>query len=91
VAQLVIDPRYEGIPGVAHGGYLAGVAAKELGGPVTVTLTRVVQPGSSVTLERHDAEVMLRVGDEVPDRVLFVHLSERPSNRELRAVARSFR
>jgi hypothetical protein len=24
VALLVIDPRYEGIPGVAHGGYLAG-------------------------------------------------------------------
>jgi hypothetical protein len=65
VAQLVIDRRYEGIPGVAHGGYLAGVAAKELGGSVTVTLTRVVQPGSTVTLERHDAEVVLRVADEV--------------------------
>jgi len=65
VAQVVIDERYEGIPGVAHGGYLAGVAAKELDGPVTVTLTRVVQPGSTVTLERHDAEVVLRVGDEV--------------------------
>ncbi|HEV3096543.1 MAG TPA: hypothetical protein VG104_05305 [Candidatus Dormibacteraeota bacterium] len=65
MAHLVIDERYEGIPGVAHGGYLAGVAAKGLGGPVTVTLTRVVQPGSTVTLERHDAEVVLRVGDEV--------------------------
>lgn len=65
MAQRVIDRRYEGMPGVAHGGYLAGVAAKELDGPVTVTLTRVVQPGSTVTLERHHAEVVLRVGDEI--------------------------
>ena len=64
MAQLVIDKRYEGIPGVSLGGYVAGVAAKELGASVTVTLARVVVPGSTVTLERSESQVLVRVGDE---------------------------
>src|SRR5207302_4493908 len=65
LAQLVIDKRYEGIPGVSLGGYVAGVAAKELGASVTVTLARVVVPGSTVTLERSESRVLVRVGDEL--------------------------
>ena len=65
MAQLVIDKRYEGIPGVSLGGYVAGVAAKELGASVTVTLARVVVPGSTVTLERSESQVLVRVGDEL--------------------------
>ena len=44
---------------------MAGVAAKELGPSVMVTLARAVPPGSSVTFERNDSEVLLRVGGEV--------------------------
>ena len=63
--RVVIDQRYEGIPGVSLGGYVAGVAAKELGPSATVTLTRIVRPGSGVTLEWKESEVLLRVDDEL--------------------------
>jgi hypothetical protein len=65
LAQLVIDKQYEGIPGVSLGGYLAGIAAKGLGRSATVTLTKVVRPGASVTLERNDYGVLLRVNGEL--------------------------
>ena len=63
--ELVIDRRYEGIPGVSLGGYVAGLAAKELGPSVAVTLTKGVPPGSSITLERTESQAVLRVDGEV--------------------------
>jgi hypothetical protein len=63
--EVIIDRRYEGIPGVSLGGYVAGVAAKELGGSVTVTLARIVEPGSTLTLERNGSEVRLHIADEL--------------------------
>jgi hypothetical protein len=63
--ELTIDKRYEGIPGVSIGGYVAGLAAKELGASVAVTLTKGVPPGSSITLERSESQVVLRVDGEV--------------------------
>jgi hypothetical protein len=63
--ELVIDKRFEGMPGVSHGGYVAGLAAKQLGPSVAVTLTKVVPPGSTVTFERSDSRVVLRVDGEV--------------------------
>ena len=36
--MLVIDPRYCGPPGIANGGYVAGLLAAPLAGPVEVTL-----------------------------------------------------
>src|SRR5467141_1296573 len=47
--ELEIDKRYEGIPGVTLGGYLAGLVAKKLGPSVAVTLSKAVPPGSTVT------------------------------------------
>jgi hypothetical protein len=62
--ELVIDKRYEGIPGVSLGGYVAGLAARDLGPSVAVTLMKAVPPGSTVTLERVEAQVVLRVDGE---------------------------
>jgi len=63
--ELVVDKRYEGIPGVSLGGYVAGLAAKELGPSVAVTLIKAVPPGSTVTIERSESQVLLRVDGEV--------------------------
>jgi hypothetical protein len=63
--ELVIDTIYEGFPGVSLGGYVAGLAAKDLGWSVAVTLTKAVTPGSTVTLDRSASEVLLRVEGEV--------------------------
>jgi len=63
--EFDIDKRYEGIPGVSIGGYVAGLAAKDLGPSVAVTLTRAVPPGSTVTLERSESQVLLRVDGQL--------------------------
>jgi hypothetical protein len=63
--EFAIDMLYEGIPGVSLGGYVAGVAAKELGPSVAVTLIKAVPPGSTVALERSDSEVLLRVDGDL--------------------------
>ena len=63
--ELRIDQRYEGFPGISHGGYLAGVVANELGPSVAVTLTKPVPLGLPVTLERSESQVLLRIGGEV--------------------------
>jgi len=63
--ELVIDKRYEGIPGVSLGGYLAGIAAKELGPSAAVALMKPVPPGSAVTLERGESQVVLRFDGEI--------------------------
>jgi hypothetical protein len=63
--ELVIDIRYEGIPGVSLGGYLAGIAAKELGPSAAVALIKPVPPGSEVTLERSESQVVLRFDGEI--------------------------
>ncbi len=47
------------------GGYVAGLAAKELGPAAAVTLTRVVPPGSTVTLDRGQLQVLMRVDGEL--------------------------
>jgi hypothetical protein len=62
--ELVVDQRYEGIPGVSLGGYVAGLAAKELGPSAAVTLIKAVPPGSTVTLERSESQALLRVNGE---------------------------
>jgi hypothetical protein len=62
--EIAIDKRFEGIPGVSLGGYVAGLAAKELGPSAAVTLLKAVPPGSTVTLERSGSQVLLRVNGE---------------------------
>jgi hypothetical protein len=61
----VIDPRFCGLPEIAHGGYVAGVIAAALGGASTeVRLRRPVPPGRHLSLERADPELVeLRDGE----------------------------
>jgi hypothetical protein len=63
--EIVIDKRYQGVPGVSLGGYVAGLAAKELGPSAAVTLTKGVPPGSTVTLDRGESQVLMRVDGEL--------------------------
>jgi hypothetical protein len=63
--ELVIDQRHEGLPGICHGGYLAGVVANGLGPAVAVTLTKPVPLGVPLVLERSESQVLLRIGGEV--------------------------
>jgi hypothetical protein len=63
--EIFIDKRYQGVPGVSLGGYVAGLAARELGPSAAVTLTKVVPPGSTVTLDRAESQVLVRVDGEV--------------------------
>lgn len=66
----MIDELYTGIPGVTHGGYIAGLAARGLGDAVAVTLSRPVAPGSTAVLERLESETLLRTNDEVAARAV---------------------
>jgi len=72
--ELRIDRRYEGFPGISHGGYLAGVVANELGPSVAVTLTKPVPLGLPVTLERSESQVLLRIGGEVAATAIHAQL-----------------
>jgi hypothetical protein len=49
---IAIDPRFAGMPSIAHGGYLAGVLARDVDAPAAeVRLKRPVEPGRQVTVE----------------------------------------
>ncbi|MDQ6714472.1 MAG: hypothetical protein M3Z28_15020 [Candidatus Dormibacteraeota bacterium] len=63
--ELTIDKCYEGVPGICYGGYVAGVVAKGLGPSVAVTLTKPVPVGSTVSLERGESQMVLRLDGEV--------------------------
>lgn len=53
----LLDPmpdRFEGFPGLMQGGYLAGVAAGPLHGPVRVQIRRPVRPGDTLAVSVAD-------------------------------------
>ena len=62
--QLTIDPRFTGIPEIAHGGYVAGILTAALGaGGSRVRLRRPVPTGRPLRMERGaSAQVELRDG-----------------------------
>src|SRR5829696_7159312 len=52
-----IDERFAGMPGIAHGGYVAGLMAAALNASsAEVRLRRPITPGRPVALERHGGE-----------------------------------
>jgi hypothetical protein len=53
--ELFVDRRFEGFPGIANGGYLAGLFHRELGGSVEVTLRRPTPVDVPLWLERPSA------------------------------------
>jgi hypothetical protein len=63
----VIDPRFAGMPDIAHGGYTSGLMAGALGGhTVEVRLKRPVRPGRRLELRRAAGELVeLRDGDDL--------------------------
>jgi hypothetical protein len=63
--QVVIDRRFDGMPEIAHGGYLAGVLAATLGeASAEIRLRRPVPTDRRLSLARAEAEVVeLRDGE----------------------------
>ena len=61
----LIDPRFVGLPDIAHGGYISGLLGGALGGHTAeVRLKRPVPPGRRLELRRADGELVeLRDGD----------------------------
>jgi hypothetical protein len=47
---IAIDRRFNGPPGIANGGYVAGLLARRLGGPVSVTLRRPTPLGRGLAV-----------------------------------------
>ena len=63
VTSVVIDERFHGPPHSGHGGYSAGLVAREIGNPAEVTLRRPPPIGRRLDLERgDDGTVVLRDG-----------------------------
>lgn len=64
---LVVDPRFCGPPEVANGGYVAGLLARELDGPVEVSLrapTPLATP-LDVAVDAQGARTLLHAGREL--------------------------
>src|SRR5215212_3129333 len=61
----LIDPRFVGLPDIAHGGYISGLLGGALGGHTAeVRLKRPVPPGRRLELRRANGELVeLRDGD----------------------------
>jgi hypothetical protein len=65
VTVLTIDPRFNGPPGSANGGYTCGLLAEFLGGRAEVTLRRPPPIGRPLRVENVDAGVRLFDGDDL--------------------------
>jgi hypothetical protein len=65
VTGLTIDPRFNGPPGSANGGYTCGLLADFVGGPTEVTLRRPPPLARPLELEREDGSVRLLDGGEL--------------------------
>ena len=63
---VVVDPRFQGLPEVVHGGYLAGLMANALGADgVEVRLRRPAATGRRLSLEHGEHGAELRDGETV--------------------------
>jgi hypothetical protein len=60
---MVIDERYVGFVGQIQGGYLCGIAARELGPKAEIRLRQPVAAGSDIAIEQIDGGVRLTKGD----------------------------
>jgi hypothetical protein len=64
--RLIIDERYSGFPGVAHGGYVGGLMARSLGDGAEVVLRKPPPIGRPVEIEQSGPDrVVLRDGEAV--------------------------
>src|SRR5437588_2278278 len=60
---VAIDPRFNGPPDSANGGYTCGLLAQSIDGPAEVTLRRPPPIGRELSLERDGERVLLLDGD----------------------------
>jgi hypothetical protein len=65
VTALTIDPRFNGPPGSANGGYTCGLLAELVGGPAEVTLRRPPPLGRALQVAPADGGVRLLDGEDV--------------------------
>jgi hypothetical protein len=63
--SIIVDERYEGPPAIANGGYVCGLLAEGLPGPVEVRLHAPVPVGRSVVLGSEDHTVTLSDGSRL--------------------------
>jgi hypothetical protein len=61
--EVRVSDVYEGIGGIAHGGYVAGLLAAHMEGPVRVFLRRPPQLNLSLVIEDGDGTLRLRDGE----------------------------
>jgi hypothetical protein len=63
--MIQVVPSFSGMPGLALGGYVCGLAARDLGPMSEVSLRRPVPLGTELTVERSDDGCVLRAGDAI--------------------------
>lgn len=63
MTAITVSPAYQGIPGIAHGGYVAGLFAGRLPGHPRVTLRRPPPIGKSLTIADNGSGPRLRDPD----------------------------
>jgi hypothetical protein len=64
-ARLTIEDRYEGPPEIANGGYVCGLLAETMGGPVEIRLERPVPLATELELVSGVDTAQLILGDRV--------------------------
>jgi hypothetical protein len=63
MSEIMLDPRFQGPPTSANGGYICGVLASQLGGAVEVTLKRPPPLSKPLLLDVQSANVRLLDGE----------------------------
>jgi hypothetical protein len=63
--EIVIDPAFEGPPGVAHGGYACGILAPDLAADAEITLRRPVPLGKVLRVAPDNGGLTLCDGEDV--------------------------
>jgi hypothetical protein len=91
---LVIEPRFNGPPGSANGGYTCGLVAELVGGEAEVTLRRPPPLGRPLRVERNGADVRLLDGEtlvaEGAPATVELELPTPPSIQEAESAARRY-
>jgi hypothetical protein len=85
LTTVTIDPRFNGPPGSANGGYTCGVLAGLLGGPAEVTLRRPPPLDRPLDVDRADGALRLLDGEALPADVDLVP----PAPVDVEAAARA--
>lgn len=94
--RITLNPRFNGPPDSAHGGYVCGVLAERMGGTAEVTLRRPPPLGRALRLERDGAEAVRLLDGETllaegRSAEVALEVPPAPSLAEAEAAARTSR